>query len=113
MKYQVKVDQRVVTQARVLIGDLEQWINQLRNDVQTLGLDRDIFHQRVTRFLEETRDEIEANGRTALEQRVAQLRRDFNDAMTETSMSFVRIQQELEGRGARLSSSVILCTLDS
>ena len=39
---------RMVTQARVPLGELDQWINQLRHDVQTHGLDNDAFHQRVT-----------------------------------------------------------------
>ena len=43
----------------------------------------------------------EASGRTALEQRVAQLRHMFNEATTERAMSFTRFHKEFQGRGAR------------
>ena len=59
---------RGVIRARVLVQELDQWSNQLRHEVQTRGLDRDAFHQRVTRFLEE-HQRREASGRIALEQR--------------------------------------------
>ena len=75
---------------RVVMFRLEAWIEML-SSVN--------FHQRVTRFLEE-RQRREASGQTALEQRVAQLRREFQDAMTDTAMSFVRIHWDLQGRGA-------------
>ena len=39
--------------ARVPIGEFDQWINQLRDEVQTRGLDRDAPHKRVTRLLQE------------------------------------------------------------
>ena len=55
--------------------------------MQNRGLDNDAFHQRITRFLAE-HQRREANGRTALEQKVVQLRREFQDAMTEMAMSF-------------------------
>ena len=59
----------MVMQARVPLGELDQWINQLRHDVQTHGLDNDSLHQRVTRFLTE-HQRREANSRTDLEQKV-------------------------------------------
>ena len=37
--------------------EFDQWINQFRDEVQTRGLDRDAFHQRVTRFLRNTNEE--------------------------------------------------------
>ena len=59
---------RGVTRARVPVREFDQWINQLRDEVQTRGLDR----ERVTRFLEEHQRSREESGRTALEQPVAQ-----------------------------------------
>ena len=87
-------------QARVPLGELDQWVTQLRKDVQNRGLNNEAFHQRVTQFLAE-HQRREANGRTALEQRVAQLKHEFEEAMTETAISFTRISQEFHGRGAR------------
>ena len=91
---------RMVTQARAPLEELDQWITQLRSDVQNRGLNNEAFRQRVTQFLAE-HQRREANGRTALEQRVAELRHEFQDAMTETAGSFTRISQEFQGRGAR------------
>ena len=72
----------------------------MRHDVQTHDLDNDAFHQRVTRFLAE-HQRRKANNRTDLEQKVVRLRRDFQEAVTETATSFTRIQQEFQGSGAR------------
>ena len=90
----------MVAQARVPVGELEQWFNQLREDVQSRGLNGEVIHQRITRFLAEHQMR-EANGRTALEQKITQLRREFQDAMTEHAVSFTCISQELHGSGAR------------
>ena len=43
----------------------------------------------------------EINSRNAVEQRLAQLRHEFQDAMTELATSFARMSQEFRGRGAR------------
>ena len=87
-------------QARVPLGELDQWISQLQNDVQNCGLNNEAFRHRVTQFLAELQRR-EANNRTALEQRVAQLRHEFQEAMTAIAISFTRISQEFQGRGAR------------
>ena len=57
------VPRRMVMQARVPLGELDQRVNQLRNDVQNRGLDNNAFHQRVTQFLAE-HQRREARGRT-------------------------------------------------
>ena len=43
----------------------------------------------------------EENSQGFLEQRLAQFRHEFTEAMTEIAMSFVQIHQEFHGRGAR------------
>ena len=69
--------------------------------VGTLGSGRagETLKKELLDFSEHQRRE--ASGRTALEQRVARLRHEFNEAMTETAMSFTRIHQEFQERGAR------------
>ena len=69
---------RIFMQARVPLGELDQWVNQLRNDVQNCGLDNEAIHQRITRLLAE-HQRREANGRSAIEQRIVQL--DMNSRM--------------------------------
>ena len=67
---------RGVTRARVPVQEFDQWMNQLRDEVQAHGVDREAFHQRVTQFLEE-HQRREMRGRMVLEQRVAQFKHEL------------------------------------
>ena len=91
---------RMTAQARVPVGELEPQFAQLRNDAQNNGLDNEAIHQRITRFLAEYQNR-ETNSRNFLEQRLAQLRHEFQDAMVDHAASFARISHEFRGRGAR------------
>ena len=42
---------RVIAQARIPVGELEQWFAYFCNDVQNSGLDSEVVHQRITQFL--------------------------------------------------------------
>ena len=64
------------------------------------GLDNDAIHQRIVGVLAE-HQRREANSRHTSEQRLNQLRHDFQDAIFEHAVSFNRISQEFHGRGAR------------
>ena len=63
-------------------------------------MDNEAIHQRITQFLaEQQRREI--NSQNAIEQRLTQLRHEFQDAITERATSFTGVSQEFRGRGAR------------
>ena len=86
-------DDSTVAQARVCVGDLEQFFTQLRNDVQNNGLDQGAIHQRLTQFVTEDQRR-ETGSRNSLEQRMTQLRHDFQSALVDHDTTFNRIAQE-------------------
>ena len=87
--------------------EIEQWVTQLRDEFNVRGLDWDVLTQRFTRFLEE-QQRREESSRSVLEQRLAQFRHEYAEAMNETAMSFVCIHQEFQGWGSRFEQ---LCQL--
>ena len=101
---------RAVTQARAGVGELGRSLSRLWNGAQDCGLDNEAIQQRIPRFLLE-HQRREANSRNAIEHKLAQLRRESQDAMTEHAMSFTRIQQEFHGRSAAEWDSSQCCEI--
>ena len=66
----------MIAQARVPVGELEEWFTQLHRDAQNNGINHEVTHQRITQFLA-GHQRRETHGRDSLEQRLIQLRRDF------------------------------------
>ena len=91
---------RLIAQARVPLRELEPWIAQLQRDTQAQGSDEQTIHQRITRFLAEHQRQ-EANGRGTLEQRLDQLRHEFQGDMTDHEISFQHIADTFRDRGNR------------
>ena len=79
-------------------ADIDQWLNQFREEFQNNVVDRNNLTQRFAQFLEEYQRREER--RATLEQRVEHFRNEYAEAMTETAMSFINIRQEFQGRGA-------------
>ena len=117
------VDQGPPTmEARVFfLRELESWIRQLRQDVETQGLDEAAIHQRTTRFMTEHQrgEGGEANNRGNLETRFDQTRREFQEAMTEHALSVQRVTHELNHRGQRIEQlhrmvhTEVMCWIES
>ena len=80
--------------------ELEPWFAQLQRDTQAQGLGEEAIHQRIARFLAE-HQRREANSRGTIEQRLDQLRHEFQGAMTEHEISCQRTAQEFHGRGTQ------------
>ena len=79
------------------IADVEQWLNQFREEFRNNSVDGNNLTQLFTQFVEEYRQREER--RASLEQRVEHFRSEFMEAMTETAMSFINICQDLQGQG--------------
>ena len=67
---------------------------------QAQGLDEEAIHQRIATFLAE-RQRREADSRGTLEQRLDQLRHEFQGAMTDHEISLQHIAQAFWERGNR------------
>ena len=86
-----------VMRAKAPTGELDRWVNQLQEEVQTQGMESYVFHQRVSDF---SRNSKEAKPGIELHWNSELLNSDMS-SMTETAMSFTRVHQEFQGRGAR------------
>ena len=76
---------RSTQRVRVPTADVEQWINQFREEFRNNAVDGDTLTQRFTQFLEE-RQRREEHRRSTLEQRLEHFRNEYVEAMTETAV---------------------------
>ena len=78
--------------------DLDQWLEQLREEFQHHVEDRNNLTQRFAQLLEEYQRREER--RATLEKQFNRFRNEYTEGMTEAARSFTDIRQEFQGRGA-------------
>ena len=91
-------ERRGIRRVRAPTADIDQWLNQFREEFQTMSQVGTSSHSVLHYQPREER-------RATLEKRVEHFRNEYVEAVTETAMSFISIRQEFQGRGALESRS--------
>ena len=92
-------EQRSTQRVCVPTTDIDQWLEQLREEFQYHVGDRNNLTQRFAQFLEEHQRREER--RTVLwNTNSITSKSEYAEGMTEVARSFIHIRQEFQGRGA-------------